>query len=346
MSTKALQRVARSALRGPKIRLHFHEPVLFDFPKQTTLINRAVLKAESSKLIPELQAGSLQKSFDNVMMDGVEGVIDDNGLKSLYRKVYKPFLKDGDLAKYFSNAAIVNQVGSYLSSNLKLRDGAHGLLDYVADKGTGTVGAGILRTDYLKTVGVIDQHYKTLLFRVGEKAGNSTFLTKFKPSRPMSSFDSLQNELTVLEYLEKVGQGSSNTTDYLIINCPAQAESLTTLAFKLGMKVVVITEPYFEKPTSTLTDLIYRFKEANRLDNAGECKHIKTQLSNLDQIAVKDLDGFLDFLQIVQEEKSMASKSHLSSVDESSFWGKLYQMELSILGELESKMYEPVRKSY
>lgn len=335
MSTKVFSGAAASLLKRPKLRFHIHEPVLFDFPQQTSIINKVVLKSEATKLIPHLQRNSLEKSFHNVMIDSIEDAQDDNDVKSLYRKVYKPFLKDYELGKYFTNAAIVNQIRSYLSSNLKLRDDCSGFLQSIANDNDSSFG--ILRSDYLKTVGVMDQHYDNLLYHVGKR---SNVLLKCHFSKPLSPLMNAQNEFTINDYLK--GQCRLRSTDYFLINSPTQAESLTTLAFKLSMKVVLITEPYFERPTSMLTGAIERYDVARVANDLNECELIKHQLSEMNQITVKNLNEFQKFIQIVHHgecEKRL-------SLDETSFWGKLQQMELSILGELESKIYEPSRKAY
>lgn len=253
----------------------------------------------------------------------------DNEVKSLFRKIYKPFLGSSALEAHFRDAAIISQIRNHIYDRLELRDDAKNLLAQLYKNDTAKIG--VLRSDYLPSIGVMVYHFKNVLYNVGRR---TTRLNGTPFSETLIPGQNLTNEGHIESYLKKFEP--SDALDYLIINSPTQAEALTTMGFKLGMKVILVTEPFFEKPTSTLTGLFSRYeniKGSTTVFDIGERKAIQNELSQMNQIAVKDLTELKMLMTIIQDQPSAKRQTELKS----SFWGKVQQMEMGILGELESR---------
>lgn len=333
-------KIARKGVGKQKFRFHFHDSALFDFPKQASLINKVVLKSKAPKLIPQSQQDLLQTSFENVMKNDACSAKNDNEVKSLFRKIYKPFLDSSNLEAHFRDAAIISQIRNHIYNHLELRGDAKKLLAQLYRDDSASIG--VLRSDYLPSIGVMVYHFKNVLYNVGRR---STRLNGTPFSETLIPGQNLTNEEHIASYLKKFEQ--SDAMDYLIMNSPSQAEAMTTIAFRLGMKVILVTNPFFEKPTSTLTKYFAHYQKIKHSDSVldiSERKSIQTELAQMNQIAVKDLSELRMLMNTIQENPSPKKQRD----SKTSFWGQVQQMELGILGELESRSgkYPTIGKFY
>ncbi|CCH43339.1 hypothetical protein BN7_2887 [Wickerhamomyces ciferrii] len=314
-----------NGMKRIRARFHIHDSVLLRFPSQTSIINQVVLKSKAKEMIPPVQEKHLQESFQSLVDEQLGDTKCDSDIKGLFYRVYKQFLRDRDVKQYFGDSAIVHQIRIHLKGNLKTRkDG----LDFVRKLKKEGIEYGILKSNFLRTLGLMDNHYSRLLTDISKRSNIP--IADVKTSQILPSSDSFANEGIIMDYLDQFNH-RSKINDYLVINSPQAAEALTSMGFKLGLKLILVTDPFFEKPTSTLTTMIEQYKEAKKTQNEVLCENIRDEMGSLNQITVKTLNEVHDFIDIINDTKVK------EPINGNSFWGTLEQMELSILGNLESR---------
>jgi hypothetical protein len=262
-------------------------------------------------------------------------------MNKLYAQIYHPFLTKAQLSAYFKEPTSNNlsALKSFVMRHIRLNDSAISALEFIYQKPS--FDFGILRGSYFASLGIVDDYGK-LLHNANSKLFRNHMHRDVNYSSPLSSNNFKKNEEILLGYLKQSSQlhhGVSNLKNFLVVDNPNQSEFFISMAAKLGVNVIVLTESNFASPSSTINHLFQRYQMYRSQRDLFKCHEIHSQLSNMKLISMKSMKELMTFLDILQDPYLRLYQLNALNAGTSmnSFDKRLLEMELSILGDIETK---------
>lgn len=319
---------------GKTLKFHFHESVVFDLQSQVKLVNRVLLENDTKQLFTPLQEVALQRSFNNYHSKFSDEDLITKGFNCnnvefnrKLKQIYYPFMNKNQLDTYFGDKVRnLPLIKKDVFEHVRLLNEPFNVLKKITS--SASLDFGLLRSSYFPSLGIVN--YPQLLRYTNKKIFQRLMTEINGYSEILSDIDNYKNEVLLKQYISVQPQ---NTSNYFVINSPEKSEFFINLSNKLGLrdlKIVLVTDKYFQCSSSNIENLLYKFDQCLRGDKHKEIQNIQDEILIKNLIVVKSMKEFKKMLRVLDTNIEISKSVH-----------RLTELELSILGGVETK--NPVR---
>lgn len=314
-------------------KLHIHDSVLFQQKPQTWHINRALLDNGKTQLISHGELKALQKSFESLMKGYNTGNLDYKDLIKLYSKVYYPFLRSEEIREFFGRdpRGSMARLQDYMIKHVRLTGDGISLLKHVHE--SSGLDFGVVRGDYFASLGITPILYGSLLRSSNKSLFSKHHKQNINYSKVINGMDGHLSATMMERYLKSSSSlhRAFNLKNYLVVNSPHESEMFVNLAQRFGISVIILTDKHFENPQSLVSPLLHDYQMCKLKGSTDQCDEIREHLSSLKFLPMKNVRELITFTNALEDVDRKQPKFDSASFDET-----LRQMELSILGNIET----------
>lgn len=328
------------ALR-PKPRVakfHVHDSVLFSQPPQTTHLNSALLRNETTGWVTPDELPALQRSFETLLRGYNVGAVEAADLKKLYCKVYYPFLTQQQLKECVRDSDMT-QLQRFVIKHARLTHEGSELLKRLTN--AAGLDFGVLRGEYFASLGLTPVQYGHLLRSANKQIFEGHDKQNYNFSKVISKSNGVTSSLNMERYLKSSSSlhRSTNLKNYLVVNSPEESEMFANLAQQFGTSIVILTGTHFQSD-SLVAPLIHEYQVSKLRGSVDHCTDIRSELQSLQFLPMKDVQELIQFTSIIDDVQVPSPAYDSTSVlDTTSFEETLRQMEISILGNVETNLH-------